>query len=489
MYEHRPESVARERKLAGFLSGGLGRREFLRLAAAAALVTPQFGLSAARKGNYITPEQFGARGDGITNDTVAFQKMSAFINQRRGGVIALRSTTYLVGQQEGSDPAGIYAWAPSDVMAFKRCNKQLAIIGNGARLRCTDGLKYGTFDPATGLPTSHPMPYTGRGEAAAPYTAMIRAEGCTGGVDISNLELDGNVRGLLVGGQYGDIGWQLPADGLALFNNNCREQVTQVYSHHHGRDGFYVDGAPGRLSSSVLQNVVGEYNGRQGCSLVAGCNYSFVNSKFNRTGRAGLMSPPAAGVDIEAEVETIRNIKFSGCEFSDNYGVGLLADSGDTQGVTVENCRIIGTTNWSAWPYKPDFRFSGCEFVGAVVHPFPDPDPTRATQFTNCAFLDDPALSPTGEVYQLDEPIVNMAESVNVLFDACQFKLTNQLVLPWSWNAIYNNCTMSQLSPTLAHPKGTYRGVCTIEGPVELYGAIIEGSLTVNGQLVPQGLT
>jgi hypothetical protein len=77
-----------------------------------------------------------------------------------------------------------------------------------------------------------------------------------------------------------------------------------------------------------------------------------------------------------------------------------------------------------------------------------------------------------------------MGESDNVLFDGCRFNLTSDLVLPWSWKAHYNNCSMSQVSQELAHPKGTYTGVCTIVGVVELYGAIILGDLTLNGQPV-----
>jgi hypothetical protein len=229
--------------------------------------------------------------------------------------------------------------------------------------------------------------------------------------------------------------------------------VTQVYSHHHGRDGFYVDGIPGRLPASVLQNSVSEYNARQGCSLVAGCNYSFVNSKFNNTGRAGLMSSPGAGVDVEAEVETIRNVKFSGCEFSNDRGVAMVADSGDTAGVTFENCKFVGTDTWSAWPYKPGFLFDGCQFVGSVVHPFPDADPSRATHFANCWFLDDPALSPTGTVYQLDEAIVNMAESNNILFDGCLFKLS-ALVVECHQQQLHHDAGVEHAGPPQRHLHG-----------------------------------
>src|SRR5690348_6156661 len=45
----------------------------------------------------VTPEQFGAAGDGQTNDTDAFAKMTAAVNKAGGGRVVLRKTTYIVG--------------------------------------------------------------------------------------------------------------------------------------------------------------------------------------------------------------------------------------------------------------------------------------------------------------------------------------------------------------------------------------------------------
>jgi hypothetical protein len=206
-----------------------------------------------------------------------------------------------------------------------------------------------------------------------------------------------------------------------------------------------------------------------------------------------VVSAPAAGVDIEAETaKPIRDLTFAHCKFMDNAGVGMLADSGDSADARFTDCNFIGTTTWSAWPLKPNFRFNGCTFVGAVVHPFPDErDSSRATQFFDCRFTDDPALSPTGRVFEggekPGEPIVNMAESKNVLFDRCTFDVRGRAVLPWSWHAIYRDCTMSQRSPMVAMTKGKYMGTTRISGPVDLYGSMIVGRLILNGKIVPKG--
>jgi hypothetical protein len=319
---------------------------------------------------------------------------------------------------------------------------------------------------------------------------MIMIERCNGAVEISDLELDGNLGALQIGGKHGNSGWQLPGDGVMLFENSGPERVSRIYTHHHPRDGIYLRSPPTRTASTTIVNVRSEFNVRQGCSITGGRGYNFERCAFRHTAKSGMKSAPAAGVDIEAEGGgTIRDLSFTNCEFSDNEGCGLLADTGDSQSARFHACKFIGTSTWSAWPKKPDFRFDDCLFVGSIVHAYADADPDRAAKFHNCQFRDDPKLSPTSEVRGSTNhvgPIANLAHDQNVLFDHCDFTLTHDAQLPWSVHSIYSNCTMSQRSPHVSHPRGVYLGVDRISGNADLGHSIIRADVILNGKRVPR---
>lgn len=461
------------------------RRAFLAASAATATV-PSRLLAAVEE--IVRPEEFGARGDGVTNDTRAFAALSAEVNRRGGGTISLRAErTYLVGAQHRGGDLG---WTPSPIIELKGLPKPLRILGNGARLRCPPGLLFGTFDLASGAPVHRPMPNLNRSDLASPYRAMILVQDCAAPVEIHDVELDGNSGRLRIGGQYGDTGWQIPATGLHLVGNRTSELIENFLSHHHAQDGAMFIGSPERTGRTRVSRLICRYNGRQGLSITDGRGYDLADCEFSHTGRGAVSSAPGGGVDIEAEHKTIRDLTFTRCKFIDNHGCGMVADSGDSEGARFTDCLFVGTTSWSAWPLKPHFSFAGCTFVGAVVHAFSDPDPARAAHFFNCRFTDDPKLSPTGEIYTgypKGGPIVNLAVSDNVLFDRCTFDLVGSAALPWSWRAIYRDCTMRQRFPGPGMPKGRYLGHDTISGNVNLYGSMIEGVVIVNGKQLPRG--
>jgi len=375
-------------------------------------------------------------------------------------------------------------------MRFEGLNKPLRILGNGARLAAAAGLKFGVFDQETLRPLNTKLPNYHPTGISTPYDAMISVSGCRDMVEIHDIELDGGLDQMQIGGGWGDTGRQLPGSGLILTDNQSTELIVNIHSHHHPLDGVIINGSETRSGRGRFDRLRARYNGRQGVSLVGGKSYDFADCEFSHTGRSAVFSEPGAGVDIEAESKRNRDINFVRCDFIDNSGVGLLADQGDSEGVTCADCQLVGTTSWSAWPNKPRMRFTRCTFVGALVLPFASANAALATMFQNCKFTDDPALAPRGKVYFNDPsgsgPIVDLGANggVNVLFRGCFFDLSHQGRLPWSLAAIYADNVMSQKAPETGYPRGHYVGRNVIRGKVNLYGSKIEGELTINGKRV-----
>ncbi|WP_267378073.1 MULTISPECIES: right-handed parallel beta-helix repeat-containing protein [unclassified Sphingomonas] len=454
------------------------------LGAALTLACPRSAVAAPVR--IFTPEEFGAKGDGRTNDSLAFGRLANAVNMYGGGTVSFRKTTYLVGLQ-GLAPNDFYLFPPRDLLTFKGCHSPLLLEGNGARILCETGLRFGVFG-LDGLPSHHPMPYTGPG-LASPYKAMISVENCTAAVQVSDFDLEGCTDDLIIGGQYGDVGWQIPAYGLLLRDNLGSEVIERIRSHSHPLDGIGIIGPDKPTAAAVrtLIDVIADRNGRQGCSLTSGHDYAFKRCNFTRTGRGKISSAPGAGIDIEAEDRLIRHISFEDCHFADNAGCGMVADSGDSADIRFDRCVFVGTTSWSAWPRKPGMRFIACKFVGAIANAFGNPDPSRAAQFYRCTFDNNPALSSTGKVYggsNTDRPLADLSSEINVLFDQCKFSALHRGSLPWSTGAIYRDCTMVAGFDITSHTRGHFLGYNTIVGKVDLSGSKIVGAVMLNGKLL-----
>ena len=351
---------------------------------------------------------FGAVGDGTANDQAAFVRAATFFNQRAAtgatGPAELRipKGVYLVGRQTADGKS-------ENVLALAGC-RNLSIVGEDSattEIRFADGLRYGSFDPATGQPFESPSAYFVEGNYAAFGSTMIVLQNCDQ-VRIANLALNGNSARLVLGGHWGDTGIQLPHDGI--FVQNSRRIVMQKLAvHHFGRDAIQVLNHlaksvddPNR-EGNVLENSTCDYNGRQGLSLTGVNGFRAVNCSFSHTGRAKnlgtghvLFSNPAAGVDVEPEGGYAANIEFIRCRLIDNGGQGLVSDRPGGRGpVTTKNirltaCTLWGTTNWSAWVTQPGFLFQDCFIYGAFVHGCDAATTAEATHFRGCTFEDRP---------------------------------------------------------------------------------------------------
>ena len=232
-----------------------------------------------------------------------------------------------------------------------------------------------------------------------------------------NVEADGNNTNMIIGGPYGDMGIQLWHYGLHL--TNCHDiNITQTNMHHFCLDGLMIKNSDKENAHIILSNSSFNYNGRQGFSLVGGKGIMVRKCSFNHTGQAGVDSPPHAGVDIEAEGgNTISDGLFENCTFINNKGCGLLADNGESAGMTFKNCTFWGIDNWSIWVVQKAYSFYNCAIYGSLVHGCYTSNYAEATKFFSCVFKD--------SAYNGREPygkfLLECDTRKKMVFDQCSF--------------------------------------------------------------------
>ena len=434
---------------------------------------------------------FGAKGDGLTNDTRAIHAAAKAIERAGGGMLVFDPKTYIIGTQSRAPSVSGWAFEPAPVVDIRDCANKVTVRGNGAVLRCADGLRYGTFDPRTGTSTRNSLPFTDVNQLASPYRAAVWLQDNRGGVEITDLEIDGRIAKAIIGGPWGDTGWQINHCGLWLYNNRGAHLVRNVNAHHHGQDGLLLFTEIKNENDAAVpmrvEDFRAEFNGRQGLSLTGGKGVVLQRCVLSNTGRNGVVvSNPGAGLDIEAELSLIRDVTVNDCRFDNNYGQGFVADTGNSAGITFNRCIFVGATNYAVWPNKPRIRFVNCEFVGGLVKCYEDPRGTAlATQFVGCRFTDDPARGASRRVY--GSRIDLGGSGGGTLFDRCMFAYARGMQLPYTPQTVrYRDCRMIQRSRETAYPAGIFLGRNIITGPVRLGSSRYLGTLVVNGAAIPR---
>lgn len=437
-------------------------------------------------------KNFGAVGDGIINDTKAFQSAAAYL-QANGGTLIIDSGTYIVGIQKlsGSYEAGS-AYFAEPILEFNNATKPIIITGYKAILKAADGLKYGFFNPITGQPDSIRKEGNRSSYYATAYM-FINAVGCKS-VSVKGLTLDGNSGNLNIGESHEHIGLQLMATGIRMYNNQLVD-IEDCYIHHCGLDAIIIAWEGLKKTDPIcphtIKNVIAHFNGRQGLSWVGGNNLTVINSEFSSTGKAlnnnrPVVSKPSAGIDIEIENSIIRNGNFINCLVADNAGPGILSIGHDTYNINFKKCTFIGTTNSAAYPKSQYFSFDSCTFVGKVERIFGSADKSKAISFKDCLFTMDKKMSPTGKVFGGH---CEFYEGKNVIFNHCEFDADSRALPVFNQKEIvFLNCSFSQNSDKDFNASATFEGTTwfRMEGPGKINAseASFQGTLMYNNRKI-----
>jgi hypothetical protein len=260
---------------------------------------------------------FGARGDGVTDDTAALQRA---LDAGAGGVVRVPPGTYLV-HADGARDGGSGGIAP-------RSHTRL-LLAPGAVLKA--------------MSTS-----------SSDYI-VVRIE------RVSNVVVEG---GAIAGerethpGRDGEWGF-----GIGIFGATD-VTIRDVTVRDCWGDGIFVQEAlPGVsvMSRNIrIERVLATNNRRQGMSVLGVEGLWVVDSIFENTSG----TPPQAGVDIEpgGYGHAVRDVTFQDCVFRNNAGRGFVADA--TTGADIADVRVVGgRSHGNGWEGVVFHRVTG----GAVL--------------------------------------------------------------------------------------------------------------------------
>ncbi len=219
----------------------------------------------------VSVKTYGAKGDGLTDDTAAIQAAIEVV-AGTGGTLLVPDGTYMIN----------------------------AILNNyqGLQLRSNMTFRMSSGAVLKAIPNG-----------SANYSILLLPR-------VSNVNIIG---GTLEGDRSTHTGTG-GESGMGIFVASSQNvYIEGVTAKECWGDGFYVGGSAG-TTNITLCNVVADHNRRQGLSVVYADGVVVKNSTFKNT--QGTL--PEAGIDIEPNAgETVANMQILGCTFTNNSGGGI----------------------------------------------------------------------------------------------------------------------------------------------------------------------
>jgi hypothetical protein len=418
--------------------------------------------------DYMTPAQIAdsLTGSPTLNTNACFVAACTYLQALGGGTLDIEAGTYLVGAQTFAGTTGLgYSYLGIAPISFSGLTHPIKIRCKGAVLTMAAGLKFGSYNPTTGASYTPTLPFTNT-DYQASVGNFMQFTNCAS-VEVDSVELNGNAAGAVLGGQWGDTGYQCPGSGISVQGCN-NVTLKDVYAHHCCLDGLYVGYQSLTETSPIYPHTLigcrSEFNSRQGLSWTGGTHIEVLGGSYSNTGNNGsIASAPMCGIDVEPSSTVCKNGTFVGVQFINNAG-GNPGSNANRPDIQFVNCRFVGTTNYS---WFGGGNCEGCTFEGETVIAAP-------SYFHNCQLTMAPISAAT--LYGNYACTAGTTAGYAIL-DGCTI---NAGLLGACFNSgltttlQYNNCTLIGTSQTL-HSDFT--------------GSVITGLVTTTGATISSDLS
>jgi Right handed beta helix region len=369
--------------------------------------------------------------------TEAFMEVAKIINKIKENVILIiPNGEYRVGIQKFRTNGFVYE--PQTIFELLNCKNIKIIAEKNVVIKYNDNLRFGSFEKDGSAPTVKKKSVDRA--TLAEIGAFISLVNCNA-ISLENLNVHGNNLKMVLGNEFGDLGYQCNHWGL-LINNSNNVTIQNCKFNYFGLDGLYIKNDTLINNNFRASHCNFEYNSRQGFSWAGGNGLIFKDCSFSNTGKAAFGSSPSAGVDIEPDNNSVcKNAIFENCIFENNSGVAFVNDASTCSNVSVNNSRFTGFNSWLLYIRSPFFKFSNSIFEGSVSGGCIANTWQEATTFFNCTFKDITKENKKS----FGSYNIEINGTKRMLFENCNFYAYNNRICYLSNDGVTNDDEKSKL--------------------------------------------
>lgn len=389
-------------------------------------------------------KDFGAKGDGHTNDQQAFEKASDFFNKRNGnGKLIIPKGIYIAGKQLfiGNIAGSTSMYSAGTVLKMQGCTNMEIEGQSGAIIRNPDSMRIGTFSPKTGKPLRDSIKNLAMqaeyGKYAANVTNVIVIAECVG-IKVSGLGLDGNVGNFIFGGNWGIGKKAYELIHYAVYVVDSKNvTVKNCNIRNFACDGIYISntGEEIKTRNITIDRCTVNFCGRNGLSWIGGENIKVINSVFSNQGRGMVQESPGAGISIEAENNSsCRDGFFFNCVMENNAGSAITSGSSKLSSrVKFKKCKAASPDYYTLFVDASSHEFEDCRFYGTVLIWYRAASKSDAVKFRQCSFEENYCNK---KMY--DGTYLVGAEATGTSFENCSFR--SYTTASYYLNGLTKNC-------------------------------------------------
>ena len=298
-------------------------------------------------------------------NSIALQKAAAAVNAIRGCIVEFPEGTFNVGYQEFAGAAGLgYSYRGREYFYLEYLTKPVLLKFNNTKIKFGEGQRVGSFDPVTGkaIPTIQT-----NFDYRAYRGILFGIVGCQYVGVTGQLEIDFMGETVILGGEFGDRGYQCPDYGFWFIDNRQLSFNANYIAKNGAMDAIYIAGLNDSDCFSEVSGLNIDRMGRTGVVVAGGSNIR-ISGKVTKSGLGSIVSAPGHNFSIEPEKRKVDNVEFNIVSMD---AIESSFNIYNTNVGNVRNVRVVGgvlenNVGWACTSNTSNVKYIGTTIRGVI---------------------------------------------------------------------------------------------------------------------------